>query len=183
MKENVLRRFARRALAVAALAAAPVLAVAGPALAADAPKHHGAAAPMATSATDKTAYENEVARLTSIQRMAHGCGALRVDTRLVASAEAHSTDMVQRHFFDHAGSDGSTFVQREARAGYPNANRAASGENIAWGFRTPQDVVGAWMKSPGHRANILNCSSIAVGVGLAYTSGGNAYWTQDFGRS
>jgi uncharacterized protein YkwD len=38
------------------------------------------------------------------------------------------------------------------------------------------------MNSAGHRANILNCGSVAVGVGLAYTAGGSAYWTQDFGR-
>jgi uncharacterized protein YkwD len=36
----------------------------------------------------------------------------------------------------------------------------------------------AWMNSPGHKANILNCDSKAIGVG--YDADGN-YWTQDFG--
>jgi uncharacterized protein YkwD len=36
------------------------------------------------------------------------------------------------------------------------------------------------MKSPGHRANILNCSLKAVGIGVEYGSGG-PWWTQDFG--
>ena len=58
----------------------------------------------------------------------------------------------------------------------------ASAENIAWGYRTAKDVVDGWINSPGHRANIVNCTSIAVGVGLAYKSDGTPYWTQDFGR-
>jgi uncharacterized protein YkwD len=166
-------RFARRAAAFAALVAAPVLAFAGPAFASE-----GKAKPAA--AIDKVAYETQVANLTNAQRKAHGCGALRIDNRLIQSARAHSTDMVKQGFFSHTGSNGSSFVAREVKAGYPS--RGASAENIAWGFRTPQDVVTGWMNSPGHRANILNCGSIAVGVGLAYTAGGSAYWTQDFGR-
>ena len=166
-------RFARRAAALAALVAAPVLALAGPAFAAE-PKAKPAVA------VDKPAFETQVVALTNAQRKAYGCRALRIDDRLITSARAHSTDMVQQGYFSHTGSDGSTFVAREVQAGYPR--RGPSAENIAWGYRTPQDVVTAWMHSPGHRANILNCESVAVGVGLAYTRGGSAYWTQDFGR-
>jgi uncharacterized protein YkwD len=195
-------RFARRA-ALAALAAAPVLAVAvaGPALAAEsaaaapakstpaksapaksAPAKSAPAksAPAKSVAVDKVAYENRVVALTNAQRKAHGCGPLRIDGRLVQAARAHSTDMVRRGYFSHTGANGSSFVTREINAGYPK--KGPSAENIAWGFRTPQDVVTGWMNSAGHRANILNCGSVAVGVGLAYTAGGSAYWTQDFGR-
>jgi uncharacterized protein YkwD len=168
-------RFARRAAAFAALVAAPVLALAGPAFAAEAKGK-----PVHVAAVDKTAYETQVVALTNAQRQAHGCPALRIDDRLTAAARAHSTDMVQQGYFDHVSPNGSTFVNREIKAGYPQ--RGPSAENIAWGYRTPQDVVTGWMNSPGHRENILNCSSIAVGVGLAYTQGGSAYWTQDFGR-
>ena len=52
-----------------------------------------------------------------------------------------------------------------------------AGENIAMGYRTPQEVVNAWMNSSGHRANILNASYKRIGVG--YVSQGN-YWTQMF---
>ncbi|WP_432832189.1 CAP domain-containing protein [Dactylosporangium sp. CA-092794] len=126
-----------------------------------------------------TAIENEVVTLTNTYRQANGCGALRIDSRLVAAARAHSTDMATKNFFDHTGSNGSTFVQREAAAGYTTG---ASAENIAWGYRTAKDVVDGWINSPGHRANILNCQSVAVGVGLAYKADGTPYWTQDFGR-
>ncbi|MFI6073285.1 CAP domain-containing protein [Actinoplanes sp. NPDC051343] len=174
-------RFVRRAAVLAALVAAPVLAVAGPAFAAES-GHATGTKPVAVDkvAVDKVAYENQVVALTNVQRKAHGCGALRNDSRLAQSARAHSTDMVKQGFFSHTGSSGSSFVAREISAGYPK--KGPSAENIAWGFRTPQDVVTGWMNSPGHRANILNCGSVAVGVGLAYTSGGSAYWTQDFGR-
>ncbi|MGI5245786.1 CAP domain-containing protein [Dactylosporangium sp. CA-139066] len=126
-----------------------------------------------------TEIENEVVTLTNNFRQANGCGALRIDSRLVAAARAHSTDMVTKNYFDHTGSDGSSFVQREAAAGYTTG---ASAENIAWGYRSAQDVVTGWINSPGHRANMLNCSSVAVGVGLAYKADGTPYWTQDFGR-
>ena len=171
-----MHRFARRAAVIAALAAAPVLACAGPALAAggEVAKRNPAVA------ADPAAYENEVVALTNAQRTANRCPALRSDARLVAAARAHSADMVQQGFFSHTGSNGSNFVAREIAAGYPR--RGPSAENIAWGYRTPRDVVTGWMNSPGHRANILNCESVAVGVGLVYESDGTAYWTQDFGR-
>jgi uncharacterized protein YkwD len=168
-------RFARRAAVIVALAAAPVLACAGPALAAD-----GTAAGKPAVVVDRVAYENEVVALTNAQRSRQGCPALRADDRLTAAAREHSADMVRQGYFSHTGSDGSTFVVREIAAGYPR--KGPSAENIAWGYRTPRDVVTGWMNSPGHRANILNCASVAVGVGLVYRADGTAYWTQDFGR-
>ncbi|MFC7275337.1 CAP domain-containing protein [Paractinoplanes rhizophilus] len=165
----------KRLVAIAALAAVPAL-FAAPAFAAT-----SSTAVAKPSAQVITGYENEVVRLTNAQRTAKGCPALRIDERLRTAARAHSTDMVTRGFFSHTGSNGSTFVAREAAAGYPS--RSANAENIAWGYRTPKDVVTGWMNSPGHRANILNCGSVAVGVGLAYTKSGAPYWTQDFGRS
>lgn len=167
-------RFTRRAIVIAALAAAPVLAGAGPALA------DGAAASRPAVAVDRAAYETEVVALTNAQRSWRGCPALRIDDRLTAAAREHSADMAREGYFDHTGSDGSSFVAREIEAGYPR--RGPSAENIAWGYRTPRDVVTGWMNSAGHRANILNCASVAVGVGLVYRADGTAYWTQDFGR-
>lgn len=52
-----------------------------------------------------------------------------------------------------------------------------AGENIAYGQRTPQAVVQAWINSSGHRANILNASYTHLGVG--YVADGH-YWTQMF---
>jgi uncharacterized protein YkwD len=132
------------------------------------------------NSSQASAVEASVINLTNAQRLANGCGAMHTDNRLVAAALAHSSDMVTHNYFDHTGSDGSDFVTREATAGYTRTNAAA--ENIAWGYPTAQAVVTAWMASPDHRANILNCANIAVGVGLAKKADGTVYWTQDFGR-
>ncbi|HWO51801.1 MAG TPA: CAP domain-containing protein [Ornithinibacter sp.] len=59
--------------------------------------------------------------------------------------------------------------------GYTNG----SGENIAAGYGTPAAVMTGWMNSSGHRANIVNCSSAAIGKGGSY----GTYWTQDVGYS
>ena len=170
-----MKRFVRRAVVTAALVAVPTLAAA-PAFATA-----SAETPRKASAVDQAAYETEVVKLTNAERTARGCTALRVDDRLVASARAHSADMARTATMSHTGSDGSNFVTREVRAGYPRKDAAA--ENIAYGYRTPQQVVTAWMNSTGHRKNILNCASKAIGVGLVRTSGGTAYWTQNFGRA
>jgi uncharacterized protein YkwD len=80
--------------------------------------------------------------------------------------------------FSHVWLDGTTFVARSHAAGYGQP----SGENIAWGYQTADQVMAAWMASPGHRANIQNCDLKAIGVGAAQSARGQLLWTQDFGR-
>ena len=139
-----------------------------------------AATSAATPATTSTAaaYEAEVVTLTNNQRAAHGCPALRDDPRLRAAALGHSVDMRARNYFAHNTPDGVTPWTRIEAQGYSDP----SAENIAMGQQTPQSVVDAWMNSPGHRANILNCSSKAIGVGVQFGPDG-PWWTQDFGYS
>lgn len=55
------------------------------------------------------------------------------------------------------------------------------GENIAAGYATAGSVMKAWMHSPGHRANILKKGYRQIGLGLASSDEGVAYWVQDFG--
>ncbi|MFB9834544.1 CAP domain-containing protein [Actinoallomurus acaciae] len=120
--------------------------------------------------------ENLAVQLTNQQRAKHGCSALRVDTGLRAAARSHSKDMRVRHYFEHDSPDGKTPWDRIKAAGYSQPGA----ENIAMGYATAQTVVAGWMKSPGHRANILNCGLKAIGIGVEYGSGG-PWWTQDFG--
>jgi uncharacterized protein YkwD len=123
--------------------------------------------------------ESQVIALTNAARAAHGCGALRPDSRLGAAARAHSADMAAHGYFSHVSPNGATFTMRAAAAGYT----AAMGENIAWGWPTASVVTDQWMNSPPHRANIENCGAVAIGVGLAYRADGTAFWTQMFGRA
>ncbi len=124
-------------------------------------------------------YEQSVADLVDAERAKAGCGPLRYDTRLADAARKHSADMANRGYFDHNTPEGVTPWDRVKAEGY----QQPSAENIAAGQRTPQEVVTAWMNSSGHRANILNCSSHAVGVGFFQGGSYGYYWTQDFGYS
>lgn len=128
-------------------------------------------------AESTTAYEREVVREINAARARAGCPALRNDSRLAAAARAHSDDMAARNYFDHNSPDGVTPWDRAKAAGYAQP----SAENIAAGQATPAAAVKAWLNSPGHRANILNCSSRATGVGFAEGGKLHYYWTQLFG--
>jgi uncharacterized protein YkwD len=117
----------------------------------------------------------EVVALTNDARARAGCAALRADPRLATAAQGHSADMSRRGYFAHDSQDGRSFDDRIRAQGYPSPG----GENIAMGQQSAQEVVQAWLDSPGHRRNIEDCSFATIGVGLA-TDG--MYWTQDFGR-
>ncbi|WP_242888874.1 CAP domain-containing protein [Actinomadura litoris] len=117
-----------------------------------------------------------VASLTNAERAKAGCKPLRVDARLARAARRHSADMAARNYFDHTSRNGDSPWKRMEDAGYPSPGA----ENIAKGYATAAAVVAGWMKSPGHRANILNCDLRAIGVGMAAGRGG-PLWTQDFG--
>ena len=122
--------------------------------------------------------QNQVIQLVNVQRTKAGCRALALDARLSRAAQAHSIDMAKRRYFSHTSLDGRTFAQRIRAKGY---NGSIIGENIAAGYPTPKAVMDAWMKSPGHKANILNCRYTAIGVGSAVGGPYRYYWTQDFG--
>jgi len=119
----------------------------------------------------------DIVYLTNKQRALHGCGAVRKDARLAAASTAHSAYMAQTGSFSHTGRGGSDFVYRDKAAHYSKP----LAENIAYGYRTGLDVVKAWLASPPHRANLLNCKATTVGVGAVFSAGGTPYYTQDFG--
>ncbi|MFE9933011.1 sigma-70 family RNA polymerase sigma factor [Streptomyces sp. NPDC005533] len=119
----------------------------------------------------------QVLALVNTERAAAGCGPLKEDPQLRAAAQGHSDDMAARDFFSHTNPDGADPGQRTTSAGY---RWSTYGENIAKGQQTAQSVMDSWMKSPGHRANILNCSFKDLGVGVHQGAGG-PWWTQNFG--
>jgi uncharacterized protein YkwD len=120
--------------------------------------------------------EDEAVRLTNAARQREGCRPLRTDERLRTAARAHSADMAARRYFSHDSLDGRSPWDRIRATGY--AFPAA--ENIARGQRTPREVVDAWLDSPGHRGNIMNCDLKAIGIGVRLGAGG-PWWTQNFG--
>ncbi|MFD1077347.1 CAP domain-containing protein [Longispora fulva] len=121
--------------------------------------------------------EAQVLALVNQRRAEAGCQPVRYDTRLAKAAADHSADMVARGYFAHNTPDGVTPWDRAKAAGYPTP----SAENIAAGNATAKGTMDQWMNSPGHRANILNCASTAMGVGRATGGSYRYYWTQMFG--
>jgi uncharacterized protein YkwD len=120
---------------------------------------------------------SEVVTRTNQQRGRHGCGQLAVDRELTVASVRQSIYMARTGRFSHVWRDGTNFVKRSRAAGY----RQPAGENIAWGYRTADEVVEAWMASPGHRANILNCAARSIGTGVVYGDNGVPYYTQVLG--
>ncbi|MFB9720804.1 CAP domain-containing protein [Planobispora longispora] len=137
-----------------------------------------APSPTGTGGTVGTTEENEVVRLTNIERQKGGCSPLKHDPQLRKAAYGHSADMAENGYFSHTSKDGRSFMDRIRQAGFTGGSGWA--ENIAWGQRTPADVVNGWMNSSGHRKNIMNCKYNLIGVGAAKNSQGRIYWTQNF---
>ena len=119
-------------------------------------------------------FEREVIRLVNEIRVQNGLKPLTEHWELSRVARYKSQDMVDNRYFSHTSPTyGSPFQMIKA---FGLSFRTA-GENIAYGQRTPQAVVNAWMNSSGHRANILNAAYTQIGVG--YVAAGH-YWTQMF---
>jgi secreted trypsin-like serine protease len=132
-----------------------------------------------------SSFAEQVVTLVNVERAAAACGPLTMHPQLNQAALAHSEDMALNDFFDHTGSNGSSVTDRMEAAGYTNWTAAA--ENIAAGQTTPEAVMTAWMNSPDHRANILNCDFADIGVGYYFLENDTGtenwfhYWTQVFG--
>lgn len=109
--------------------------------------------------------------LLNIQRKNNGLSELKLDPDLqfVANVRAEELDTL----YDHKCPNGtSCFTVIEQ---YNIRTPAASGENIAWGYKEVESVVDAWMKSPKHRENFLNPNYTKIGVGNYLK-----YWSQMF---
>jgi len=123
--------------------------------------------------------EQEVVRLTNIERQKAGLPAYKHNWQLSRVARYKSEDMKNKGYFSHTSPTyGSPFqMMKNFKIKY-----TAAGENIAMGQRTAQAVVQGWMNSSGHRANILSKNFTEIGVGYAKNSKGSIYWTQMFIR-
>ena len=112
--------------------------------------------------------------LINKQRARRGLRKLRLNSRLSEAAQRHTVDMVKRNYFSHVSKSGRDVVDRLTRTGYMRGARAWTvGENLAWGsgtLSTPREIVAAWMRSPGHRANILQRRFREIGIGVVFDS-------------
>lgn len=123
------------------------------------------------------AFIQEVVDLVNAERAKEGLSPLTLDTKVSAAAQVRAKECEQS--FSHTRPNGSSFATalKEQNVSYRNA-----GENIAWGQRSPEAVMNAWMNSSGHRANIMNANFTTIGVGYYQNANGTNYWCQLFTR-
>lgn len=122
-----------------------------------------------------SAYAQRVVELVNEERAKAGLKPVTVQKNITAAAQVRAVETVSQ--FSHTRPDGTSFSTALKEQG---VSYRGSGENIAWGQKTPEQVMNGWMNSAGHRANILNAKFTSIGVGYHQTSGGVNYWTQLF---
>jgi len=113
------------------------------------------------------------------------------NNRLYNSALEHVTDLAYSDTFSHNGSGTkyditgqgkpSKFYERIVHSGYKKYYSV--GENIAGGQRSVEEVMKAWMASPGHCENIMKATYTQVGIAIIIKpdSEYQIYWGQNFG--
>lgn len=123
----------------------------------------------------QASFAGQVVRLVNEERAKAGLPALTIDRTVekAALARAKETEVS----FSHTRPNGSSF---STVLGENGVSYRGAGENIAWGQKTPEEVMNGWMNSPGHKANILNKSYTTIGVGYYQNAKGVNYWTQLF---
>lgn len=121
------------------------------------------------------AYAKQVVSLVNEERTKAGVGKLDFDVKLTSAANVRSKEIVNT--FSHTRPDGTQFYTAIKEQGF---SYKGCGENIAWGQKTPDEVMNAWMNSSGHRSNILNSKYTKIGVGVYEAENGRLYWTQLF---
>lgn len=121
-----------------------------------------------------------LARLNQ-ERALVGLSPLALDGLLNKAAQGHTDDMLNRSYYSHDTPEGLTSHDRIKAVGY---SPSFSGENIAKGQFSVQEVMDSWMDSPAHRDNILNQNFTEVGFGLSLGPNQNGFeviWAQNFG--
>ena len=130
---------------------------------------------------DGASVAEDVVRHTNDARARNGLPALRISTKLMEAARIHAEQMAsaQRAAHTISGARYPTMQDRINAVGYAYMQIA---ENVAWNQRNAQEVLGSWMSSSGHRANILDPGLTEIGAAMARSSRGEPYWVQVFGR-
>lgn len=127
--------------------------------------------------TDEHAFIKEVVDLVNAERTKEGLAPLTIDVKVQAAAMVRAKECEQK--FSHTRPNGTSFATALKEQG---VSYRSSGENIAWGQRSPEEVMKAWMNSSGHRANIMNPNFTTIGVGYYENANGTDYWCQLFTR-
>jgi uncharacterized protein YkwD len=153
-------------------------------------KQHCANVDLAPAAGNLPKVRTAVLCLHNRDRSARGLAPLRQHARLRKAAERHAADMVAGGYFSHDAPSGADMVDRILGTGYARGAGWSLGENIGYGtgpLATAAEIHRAWMRSPGHKANIVKPEFREIGIGIALGAPvdaqglGGATYTADFG--
>lgn len=126
--------------------------------------------------------QNEIQIFSEINknRLQNNLKPLNLNEKLNKVASFYAQNMAQNNYISHQGLDGQNADNRMTKFGY---NWTTFGENLAAGSDNSAITVERWMKSFGHKANILNNDFCEVGIGYGYNENSNYkhYWTVNFG--
>lgn len=128
-----------------------------------------------TSDEDINDFAAQVVDLVNAERVKAGLSELKMDADITAATNVRAKEIKQS--FSHTRPNGSSFSTALTEQGI---SYRGSGENIAWGQKSPEQVMDGWMNSDGHRANILNKNFKNIGVGYYQDEKGVNYWVQLF---
>jgi uncharacterized protein YkwD len=155
---------------VCALATVAVLLSAAPAGAASRQHCAQASTAIRDKGSARLAAQDALLCLLNVERRKRGLRPLTANRRLQAAALGQSQWMVRHRVFSHFRPAGPDLVARLRQVHYiPRRGSWLVGENIGFGWRrrsSPAQQVRAWMGSSLHRANILNPTFRAAGLGI-----------------
>jgi uncharacterized protein YkwD len=125
--------------------------------------------------------ESRIAVLVNAERRQRGLKELAWNPRLDQAAKLHARNMATYRKMSHVIPESRfpTLTHRAQHVSYPYKLIA---ENIALGYRDAESVVEGWMKSPGHRRNILDPQVSELGTGVVSSASGGLYFCQVFGK-
>ncbi|USQ13349.1 CAP domain-containing protein [Legionella lytica] len=126
----------------------------------------------------ETAIQNAVLVHINTYRKQHGLPPLKMDNNMVREAKQHSLDMAAHRMpFGH-----QDFSKRITRLHKQIKNTGAGAENVAYNYKNAQIVVQQWLRSSGHKRNIVGNYDL-TGIGVARDKQGKLYYTQLFLRT
>lgn len=123
-------------------------------------------------AMSTTTFDKQLRQQTNSARVSHDLKALRYGRCLDRYAQRQANRMAKQQRMFHQD---LSVVLRKCKA-------RTVGENVAYGFTSPQANIRAWLQSPGHRRNLLSRSFSRLGIGVATDADGRTYTVQVFGH-
>ena len=131
-----------------------------------------------TDRLETSEIEQELCDLINRERAKQGIPLLQISKSLIPIARSHSQDMASQFELTHNSRDGKAYSQRLQEAGL---FFKGTGENIAFSQSfLPEAIHDSFMRSKGHRENILDPRFDTIGIGVFYNKNKGYYITQDF---